>query len=847
MQGTIHRIFRLSEPSTRRTVRFLSGLHVSLADGNKQTWVTVTRTGLFTDPRYGRFEITRDMLLSMVSNFKSDTFGQKIFIDVSHKPQDGAAGEIRDLAVEGNRLRALVEWTPLGADAVNNRRMVYLSAEYIENFKDNEEGNQHGPVLLGAALTTRPVIKHQDAITGQIQLSEQSGDSPVLVHPELIKSLAEEAKNIMNKHLKLLLAALATIGLPDAASKTLGDAFMAALGDNTDEEHAATLLASFEDAGKKLAEELKANPNAIINLSMPTGESGLSAEDVKKLLAEHEDARAQAAKKLTETREAKVKLFADTVDAAEGLDETTKKSLCESVEGLITETLTDDQVVALATLQIKQANDTAVARQLSGMGFPVGGSPHITPGEDTTVKALQEQIDGAIGIKHESVDPFVSKILAEFDRTHALQLANERKQLAGGSTGIADSNLPAGFQRTVIRQALSDLNILNLVNALTDFGASATVNIPYEQRDTSAVVNDGIVYEGQGIPGASIKQLMDIAYVTPMKLALKVSNEVAFFSRNNQNIDWDAYARNVASNARVVRELLAKRIANELQRSADAYAPTAHSDTLTSQVDGATSTFKTSFFPMVRPHQNRDLKGTAVGTAENPITVTLGGTGLAEYDGTNTQASGTYYRVTNYNLGYVQTVSELGAAVTPTASTALVIAYSEATNVAKFDLDVPSGTALEDHLNGLLRTVGARKAILTSDRFVSPQNMFMLMSGVLNDTITNAKAFVESQAKIATQLSAAGDLSTIKNVPSFGTNAPAIDLGDERIVMGEAGLLAYAIVKPFATGTPFEAVDANGLPTGEKVAYGEEYDAIHMPLPLRNRLTSALAYSFTGR
>jgi len=168
MKRTNHRIIRLAEPATRRTVRFLSGLHVSLEAGKKQTWVTVTRTGSFTDPRYGRFEITRDMLLSMVSNFKNDTLGSKIFLDVAHKPQDGAAAEIMDLAVEGNRLRALVEWSPLGVEAIQKRKMIYLSAEYIENFKDNEEGNQHGPVLLGAALTVRPVIKRLDPV----QLSE---------------------------------------------------------------------------------------------------------------------------------------------------------------------------------------------------------------------------------------------------------------------------------------------------------------------------------------------------------------------------------------------------------------------------------------------------------------------------------------------------------------------------------------------------------------------------------------------------------------------------------------------------------------------------------------------------
>lgn len=78
---------------------------------------------------------------------------------------------------------------------------------------------------------------------------------------------------------------------------------------------------------------------------------------------------------------------------------------------------------------------------------------------------------------------------------------------------------------------LSDLNILQLVQTLTDFGATATTLIPYETRDVSGVVNDGIVYEGGEINYSTINQANDTAYITPMKVAYMVSNEVAHFSR----------------------------------------------------------------------------------------------------------------------------------------------------------------------------------------------------------------------------------------------------------------------------------------------------------------------------
>jgi phage I-like protein len=179
-----NKIIKLSSGVDGKSIRFLSRCKVELAEGKTTSTVTVTRTGTFSDPRYGRFEISRDMLLSMVKNFKAGAYGQDIFLDVDHKPGNGAAAKIINLSVEGNRLRAEVEWTPYGIEAVRDKGYQYLSAEYAENYIDNEAGQQHGPVLLGAALTVRPVVKHLDPV----RLSEAS-DHPLLIHPELLVQL----------------------------------------------------------------------------------------------------------------------------------------------------------------------------------------------------------------------------------------------------------------------------------------------------------------------------------------------------------------------------------------------------------------------------------------------------------------------------------------------------------------------------------------------------------------------------------------------------------------------------------------------------------------------------------
>ncbi len=843
-----NRHVRLSQGSAR-AVRFLSGLHVSLQDGKRTSTVTITRTGTFTDPRYGQFEITREMLLAIVENFKKRVFGQDIFIDVAHRPDQGAAGKVLSLAVEGNRLRAEVEWTDYGIEAVRKRGYQYLSAELHENYVDNEQGQAHGPVLLGAGLTIRPVIKRLDPV----QLSESSvGDGPTYLHPELKTTLLHEAQQTMNQHLKKLREQLEARKLSAAAIDSLmglAEAQIKALAAD-DEAGMLKVVAQFEEAGQRLAEAIGAAP-ATVTLAMPA--SGLTAEDVRKLLAEERQAQAAAQQARDEALAANRAAFAKVLAEAQGLDEDMKRELTESAMELVTAEMSTEQARKLGEHQLAMGQRMAAVRTLSGMGYTLPAGTTRIHTEAQGHLRLQEMIDtglrGAMTTIRSAgadtkVSPFVARTLAMFDAMNGHRYDAEVKRLSGAETNIADGAFPVGFQRTVIREALHDLNILQLVQTLTDASATATTNIPYEERDTSAVVNDGIVFEGQGIPGASIAQKMDLAYILPMKLAMTVTNEMMHFSRASA-INWDAWGRNVESNARVMRELVARRLANELMRAADAYAAVAVTgENIAAQLAGASSRIKTAQFPIVRPHQQYDMQGNAVGAAQNPITLVINGATIQPWDGTGTQAAGTYYRIASINLGYIDLVDAAGNPVTPTATTA-TLGYSYATNVAKFDIDVPTGKTLEQHLNGLLQKIGARKAILMADRYVTPD--FLLMSPVLNDIISNAEQFAAEAARNGSNTNAQGDLATVKGISAFGTNAPGIDLGDERIVMGSRGTTSYTISKPFMTGTPFEAVDSLGRPTGKKVAYGEEYSAIHTPLPIRNRLTSVLVYSATGR
>lgn len=831
--------------------RFLCGLDgVKLAEGSPRTTVTIIRTGTFSDPRYGTFDITRDMLLSMVRNFDAGTYGQEIFLDVAHEPSKGSAAKILSLKVDGNRLRAEAEFTPYGVEAVKNRGFKYLSAEFVDDFTDNEHGTHHGPTLLGAGLTTRPVIKRMDPVT----LAEGTGTTPVFLHPELIRQLSESLEQTTMKWLDELKRRLAQRKLGEAQITTLTGAFEAAAKNLGEDETALqALVEQFDNVGKQLAE---AGATGAITLSVntPAGKM-LSESDINALLDARENARLTAAAKLATDKAAKVKLFSDTLTAATGLGDDTRKLLSANVDGLITGDMSEAQVKSLAENQIALGNQIESSKQLASLGYPIrAGVTHISVDDSNQIKQLSEKVraglmqtqaafNGTLVFSEEAKQsPFIKSVLAEFDREHAFQLHQEAKILAGGPVSTSDLTIPASVQRAVIEQVYQRLDILSLVNASVDPTTGPTHSVPYETRDTSAVRNGGIVYEGQPIHRAGIAQAMDFAYIEPRKLAMDMTNEAAFFSRNSNVINFDAWARNITSNAQVMRELVAAAIANRMLRDSDSYSVVdVAAGGATTAYSGATNGYKTANFPVVRPYQARDLKGNAVGSAEQPIVVKDGATVLVEFDGSGTQSAGKYFRVLSYNLGLFQICDETGAPTAPAG--AVTIGYSYTTNVLKVDTDIASGSTYEKQMNKLLQAVGARKATLSQQRFVQPD--FFLASDVLTNMITDADQFTDANSRADSSISAQGNLMPVKGIPGWATDAPGIDLGDERMLLGQRANFWYTIAKTFQTGVPYELFDSNGMALGKKGAYGEEYSSLHIPKPLRSRFTSILAYSAT--
>lgn len=834
------RHIRLAEGDAGEVRRCISG-GVQLAEGRDTSWVTVTRQGNFNDPRYGHFAITRALLEEMVRNFDGNTYGQKIFIDAAHDPSKGAAGEVLRLAIEGDRLRAQVRWTDWGRELIEKRGFAYLSAEYHENWKDNEKGEPHGCVLLGAGLVTRPCIKRLDPVTLS-EAGEGEGAAAIALHPTLLAELINEVQTMWEKQLKALREKLAARKLSETVINQVMDAAKKALEAVTDEATAVRLCAAFE--GMQLSE------GAPVTVQVSGG--GLTEADVARILAE----RDTATRKLAESVEGKRKLFADTLaEVGKALSEDTRKQLCDSVADLITADLPDATIKALAEKNAAMAAKFEATRQLSALGYQVQGTPYITVDESNNVKALQEAVDRRLGfaampdseryrgtggqLQTQNRD-FAERVLAEFDRSRGRELAQEHRMLSGGDGVVSDVAVPASFERTVIREALYNMVGLQFVDVGTAPFAQS-IAIPYSYRDTSAAGKSNVrVFEGQAVPRAGMKQTSDNAYPVPQKIAFEVSDELRYLTSNGQ-LNWDVLAENARNAVRIIGEDSEQLIFDEQLNASDEYSVVAVTNEATATANGTNKIFALDNFPVVRPRKIYDLQGNQIGSTQNPVVVKLNGVTIVEWSAG--VSAGTYY-VMDYNLGEVRFVNELGAIITPTNTHAIVCSYSYTTNAFKFDTDLGS-SSVKDKWDDFLYRYGLRKSLIEDTR--NYRCDLGLMSGTVMNSVERAGSFVANFAKPGTSLDAMGNLGVIKGVSNFKSFAPGLAMGDQRVLLGERRLTRYRMMKPWQMSALENQRDGNGRFTGKKEAYGDQFVALHTPTPLKAGLTSIVLYSATAR
>ncbi len=861
-------ILRFDSTGLDSPIRLISD-SVSLAEGQRESWETITRVVRFDDPVYGEVDVNRAALNQMVRNFQGNVFGQDIAVDIAHQPMNGAAGFVRDLAVENNKLRGRIEWTEQGVDAVVNKGYRYFSAEYHEDYKDPESGKHYGKTLLGAALTTRPRIKRLDPVDPKrLQLSFDGidGDLPA-VAPRIIKSLCEESEIMKDKFIKLFAIAMQPFThLNDHMVKQFSDQFDAALDGIDNDTRANILLSTFTASAEMVNQQLSdtKTPGSIrLDFSgLPHALSGvgqgLSKEAVLKLMSDQQQADNLAAQQRDDAMAANLKLFSDAIDGQDGFSDDLKNDL-KSFTSLITPEMTPDQIKSMSDQQIKWGNKLTSQAKLLAMGMPSpAGAVRISVDDSNSVTSLQETVDRRLGILEMSdarryaptggalLDEnkrFAEQVLSQFDAENAAALRNEHKLMAAGDGLVSDVSVPVVWERTVIREALYRLVGLQFVDVGTEQFATS-YSIPYSYRDTtSAGVSATRKYEGQSIARAGVIQTAETAYNLPQKLAFEVSDELRYLTAA-RHLNWDAVSENQRNASRIIGEDTEAVIFNEVLRAADEYGATAvTSENLELQADGSDTVFILAQFPVVRPRAVYDLQGTQVGSTSNAITVTYNSVVLEEYDGTGTQSAGSYYSL-DYNLGEITKVDESGVAEIPADSTAYTISYSYSTNVYKFDTDLGSND-MDVHWDGFLYRYGLRKSVIEDDRYHMAN--FGLMSGTVMTQIEQAKQFGANSKRAGTDLAMDGNLGRIKDVPNFKTSAPSLWMGDQRAIIGERAQTRLRMTKPWTLGELENQKDANGRFTGKKEAYGDQFIVCHTPTQIKRAYTSILLYGATAR
>lgn len=115
-------------------------------------------------------KITEEMLDDFVSNFNAGVYGTDIQVNLGHQREGEAAGWVKKLIKEGERLLAEVEWTPLGVEKIQNKQYKFTSSELALEYKEPKAGKVVKNVFIGVALTNVPAVKGMSPVT----LSEQA-------------------------------------------------------------------------------------------------------------------------------------------------------------------------------------------------------------------------------------------------------------------------------------------------------------------------------------------------------------------------------------------------------------------------------------------------------------------------------------------------------------------------------------------------------------------------------------------------------------------------------------------------------------------------------------------------
>lgn len=165
--------------------------------------IEILHAGEWEHPQYGIIKITDDDIEKFIQSFDEKVRKVDIAVDQEHMPEKGAAGwykELRKVVENGKtKLKAIVEWTKLGTQLINDGIFKYFSPEFDFEYEDMETHEVFQNVLLGGALTNRPYFKSLAPVTlsenmyaGFINSAKKGGEQKMLTKEELRAKLTAD-------------------------------------------------------------------------------------------------------------------------------------------------------------------------------------------------------------------------------------------------------------------------------------------------------------------------------------------------------------------------------------------------------------------------------------------------------------------------------------------------------------------------------------------------------------------------------------------------------------------------------------------------------------------------------
>ena len=243
-------------------------INLSESEGS---WVNAFRVGEWVHELYGKISVTPKTLKTIYDNFKNDLLGHELAIDYQHStgnpnvpPEKNglAAGWVKDMKIEGDRLYIFVDWLKEAAEAIKSGAWKYFSPTFDPEHNSKETGKAVGITLLGGALTNTPFLTDLDPVL----LSEN-------ITAELeAKAIIYKLNNIITKEPSMELGKLT----PEALA-VFADVF-----DKTEGELTAKLEEAFKSASAYVPEEKKEEPPAE---EIPEAKEASEPSEAEKILA----------------------------------------------------------------------------------------------------------------------------------------------------------------------------------------------------------------------------------------------------------------------------------------------------------------------------------------------------------------------------------------------------------------------------------------------------------------------------------------------------------------------------------------------------------------------------------